>query len=138
MNLLLLFNQRAAAAPIVVSTETAGLTGTIIVAPLNNGLALSSTNTVTLKGLRNDVTKLYPIDATVVFTALLDATGALVLGTQNISMPYISGIGRKSLYRCGIPHTVVLAPGTYTARVTATDTTGDVRVLNRACVAKAG
>lgn len=93
-------------------------------------LVVGSTNSQSLVGLKDEDTKVYPINATVKLTGLFDASGAVVPGTENISMPYVSGVGSKSLYRGAIPHTVPLVGGvTYTRLITATDIDGNVRVF---------
>lgn len=102
---------------------------------MSNTLVIASTNTVTLKGLKDIITGLYPVNATVVLTALLDTAGATVAGTANISMPYVSGTGRSTIYRGVIPHTVTLVAGSYTARVTVTDASGNVRRFDLAVIA---
>ena len=120
------------------STEVAGLTGLVSVGPLRGRITLDSTNTVSLKGLEMEISRAFPIDATVVLSAVLTAAGAVVTGTQNIPMAYVGGTGRKTLYRGVIPHSVPFIAGQCTVRVTATDATGDVRVFNRVLPAMAG
>lgn len=136
-----------ASGPVVVevdalsaSTSSAPrLSATINTHPMSNKLTVGSTNTVALKGLRDDETRLYLNNATVVLTAIFDATLTPVPGTQNIAMPYISGVGRSILYRGAIPHTAALvADQTYTRRITATDAAGNVRVFDKVIVAEAG
>lgn len=115
------------------------LSATITDHPMSNTLVVGSTNTVSLKGLKNTETHDYLDDATVVLTGILDSTDTPVVGTANLAMPYISGVGRKVLYQGLIPHTVALVAGQqYTRRITATDALGNVRVFDTAIIAEAG
>lgn len=109
--------------------------------PMSNALTVGSTNTVALKGLKNVETRppLYLNDATVELTGVYDENDVAVTGTENISMPYISGVGHSILYRGTIPHTAALVAGqTYTRRITAVDLDGNVRVFDKLIVAAAG
>ena len=121
-----------------LAPETADLSGIIRLGPRRHVLVPDSTNTVTLLGLRNKAAKLYPVDATVVVTAVLDASGAIVAGTQEIAMPYIAGVGPKSVYRGVIPHYIALVAGPATVRVTATDSIGNVHTFDHPCTVVAG
>lgn len=117
------------------------LDATITNHPMGNKLIVGSTNTVSLKGLKNTETRppVYLDDATVELTALFDANDIAVAGTENIPMPYISGVGHSVLYRGAIPHYVALVAGqSYTRRITATDTDDNVRVFDKVIVAEAG
>lgn len=121
------------------TSSDARLDATITAHPMSNALIVGSTNTVSLKGLRDTETHLYLDDATVELTAILDSTDTPVAGTQNLPMPYISGVGRSILYRGAIPHTAALVAGeTYTRRITAVDDDGNVRVFDKVITAKAG
>jgi hypothetical protein len=133
------------AGPIV--PETSALTcdassGPLLTAtldPMENRLVVGSTNPATVRGLKNRETHAYLDDATVVLTGVLDDADVPVAGTANLAMPYISGVGRKVLYRVVIPHTVPLVAGVqYTRRITATDTDGNVRIFDTAIIAEAG
>lgn len=111
------------------------LTATILNYPMSNALVVGATNEISVKGLKRrnlDGTKVYLDDADVELTALLDSDGNPVPGTENIAMPYISGVGRSLIYGSVIPHTVPLVVGaTYTEHFTAIDTDGNVRPLNK-------
>ena len=136
MSLLLLFSPSGG--PLPPSIELHDLSGIIRLGPFRHCLANGSTNTVTLKGLRNNPTRSFPINATVVLTAVLDESGAEVTDTQGIAMSYVGGTGAKSLYRCAIPHSVALTAGPATVRVTATDAGGNVHTFDHPCTVIAG
>ena len=95
---------------------------------MSNRPTVGLTHTVALKGL----TRLSLDDATVELTALFDHDGLPAPRTENIQMPYISGVGHSVLDRGAIPHHVPLVPGQlYTWRIAATDVDGNVRVFDR-------
>lgn len=99
-------------------------------------LAIGSDNDLELTKLKVRRTGVLPIDA-VVTCSLLDSLGAPVTGAQNLAMPYVAASGSiPAAYVGVVPSTVVLVPGPYTARFTAT-TGGRVRRWDEACIAVA-
>jgi hypothetical protein len=96
-----------------------------------------STNLVGLKGLvdKSTIPPTYPIDATVTCT-LLNGAGDPMAGATSIPMPYISGMGRNSLYR-GVLDSEANYAGVAKARITITRS-GATREINCACVARDG
>jgi hypothetical protein len=116
------------------------LTGTLTTLPVSNRLVVGSTNTVRLKGLKNNDERTYVgEDATVEIVEIRDSTGVAVVGTEGIAMEYVNGIGRNTLYRGVIPHTVPLVAGeTYTRVVTAEDVDGNFRTWEDEIVAEPG
>lgn len=88
-----------------------------------------SDNYIVLEGLLNTLTGVYPETATVTASLFTNA-GAAVAAVQNVAMPFVSGTsGEDSQYRMILEDTVVLAPGPYTVRVTAS-LAGVVRLFN--------
>lgn len=81
---------------------------------------LNNANVVELAGLTNGMTDTVLGSATVGCT-LKDATGASVVGPTGWSWPLTMAAvtGATGTYRGMLPHTLMLASGTYTATITA-------------------
>lgn len=97
-------------------------------------LVIGSTNVVELTALRDTLTDTYPVNATVTID-LLTAVGGTVTGVIALAVPYVSGTGSLAKYRATIPASVALTAQTYTARITATDISGNVRRFDLPCPA---
>lgn len=97
-------------------------------------LYVGSTNLIELTGLQDTTDNSYPATATVVCD-LFDAAGVLVAGASAVAMPFVAGTsGASSKYRGVIPAAVALVVAAYyTARVTATDAGGNVRIFPLPC-----
>lgn len=95
-----------------------------------------STNLVSVIGLQEKTSGIYPIDADVKCT-LLAGSGQAIDGATDIAMPYVVGTtGKNSLYR-GILDSAVDYAGVAKARITITRA-GAQREINCACVAREG
>jgi hypothetical protein len=80
-----------------------------------------TTNMVELTRLRNRLTGLYPVDATVV-ASLITTAEAAITGATNLAVTYVADTeDEETQYVGAIPSTVTLAYNTrYILRVTAT------------------
>jgi len=88
-------------------------------------LYIDNTNNVWIDGLKNDISGTAINDATCLIVEVLDANGAQVSGTTNISMTYKAASDGD--YYGKLPHTVTLTENAeYTVRVRATDTDDNV------------
>jgi|SRR6185437_4220916 len=102
-------------------------------------LDIGSTNLITLTGLQDTVTGLYPVDATVTATLAVQSTGDVVSGAESLALAYVSPTsGAATMYRGSLPAAVaasLVIGQPYLLTVTATDTSQNVRVFYLPCSA---
>ena len=105
---------------------------------LSATLVIGSTNVLELTGLQDTTTGLYPVDATVT-AQLQQPNGDPVTGATAVTLAYVSPTtGATTRYRGVIPSTVALSPKVYTLTVTASDTSGNVRLFVVSATAQQG
>ena len=95
-------------------------------------LYIDNTNNVWIDGLQNDISKAFVNNATCTIVEILDASGAQVSGTANISMTYKATSDGD--YYGALPYTVSLTEGAwYTVRARANDTDSNRGEWRRSC-----